>query len=97
MIAADLAVSIGADCLVYAGREPGVVGPDGRVVERVRVNGGLPPWLGGAGGFDQTGGMAFKVLQAARAAAAGVRTLIVGGDSVLDALLGGRVGSAVEV
>jgi isopentenyl phosphate kinase len=89
------AEALGVDCLVYAGREPGVLGPDGSVVERLSVRGGLPPWLGGAGGYDQTGGMAGKVAEAARVRE-GIEVRIVGGDSILRALVEGLGGTLID-
>ena len=93
-LAVLLAGVLGVDCLVYAGREPGVRGPDGSVLTELDVSRGLPSWLRGAGGFDQTGGMAGKVTEAARAPR-GVRVMIVGGSYILEALRTGRAGTAI--
>ncbi|GAB6147976.1 amino acid kinase family protein [Stetteria hydrogenophila] len=89
-----LAVELGVDCVVYATRDPGVRGPDGRVLEVLDVSGGIPGWLDGSGGFDQTGGMAAKVAEAARIPRE-VTVRIVGVDGVWEALIEGRGGTLV--
>jgi isopentenyl phosphate kinase len=89
-----LAVELGVDCVVYAGREPGVMGPNGEVLEVLDVSGGIPGWLGGAGGFDQTGGMAAKILEAS-GIPRGITVRVVGVESIRDALVQGRGGTLI--
>ncbi len=89
-----LAVELDVDCVVYAGREPGVRGPDGRILGVLDVTGGIPGWLGGAGGFDQTGGMAAKIMEAA-GIPRGVTVRIVGVEAIREALVEGRGGTLI--
>lgn len=93
-LARILAEELGVDCVVYAGREPGVRGPDGRILDSIDVSSGLPGWLGGAGGFDQTGGMAAKIMEAA-GVPRGVTVRIIGVNDIRRALVEGEGGTLV--
>ncbi|MCE4601571.1 MAG: hypothetical protein F7C08_03220 [Desulfurococcales archaeon] len=92
-LAAWLAVEVGADCLVYVTRVPGVLGPNGEVLQVVE---GLGKPVGGGEGLDVTGGMRRK-LEAALRASAGVATVrIVGLEGLGPALRGMPVGTLVR-
>ncbi|BAN90578.1 isopentenyl phosphate kinase family protein [Aeropyrum camini] len=91
-LAAQLAVELGVECLIYATRVPGVMS-GGRVVPSIRSVGEFED----LGSGDATGGMARKVRAALEASRRGVsRVVIVGGDRLLDALKGVNVGTRVE-
>ena len=94
VLAADIAISLGADCLIYATAVPGVLDGKGNVVPLVSSVNQLREL--GVTGFNVTGGMKAKLEAALRASMKIRRVVIVGGDRLLEALLGENVGTIVK-
>jgi isopentenyl phosphate kinase len=93
-LAVEIAVALGAECLIYASRVGGVYGRDGSLLRVVRDPEEVAPI--GAPTGDVTGGMKAKVSEALRASMLGVRrVVIVGGSYILAALRGDEVGTRV--
>ncbi|MDM7275075.1 MAG: hypothetical protein P3X22_002995 [Thermoprotei archaeon] len=93
-LAADIAVKLKADCLVFAIRAPGVLDVEGRVIPLVSSLDQVKVFE--AGGFDVTGGIRRKVESALKASGAVDNVRIVGLESLLEALLGGSAGTRVK-
>ncbi|MEB3851165.1 MAG: hypothetical protein LRS49_01100 [Desulfurococcales archaeon] len=92
----EAALSLGADCVLFAIDKPGVIGPRGEVLEEVSPASALGD-AGGPAAADVTGGLRGKLEWAFRAAASGVEVRIVGGQLILKALRGEPVGTRVVV
>lgn len=90
-LAAQVASFVRADCLVYASDVPGVLGPDGRPLRLVRPEDPIAEL--GVRGSDVTGGMRYKLREAASSTSRLVR--IVHWRDVLRALQGEEVGTRV--
>ncbi len=93
-LAADIAVKLKADCLVFAIRAPGVLDSEGRVMPLVFSLNQVKVFE--SRGFDVTGGIRRKVESALRASEFVGNVRIVGLESLLEALLGGDVGTRVK-
>lgn len=61
---------------IWLGATPGVYGPDGDVIARLRPGRGVPGAVGGSGDTDVTGGMRHRVETALRLAETGVSSWI---------------------
>ncbi len=93
-LAAEIAIRLGADCLVYAARSGGIYGRSGSLLSTLSSTDEIGP--APAAGADVTGGIKAKVKEALRASRGGVRrVLIVGGPDIAPALLGEDRGTRV--